>query len=572
MLPAGKSVASFTKLGHRILSCCKTRPALSSQAAKASTVSVVNEPILDYAPGSQERQKVKEALKKRWSQQEDIPCVIGGKEIFTGNTEKEVAPFDHQHVLANVHYADKTVVETAIKTALEVREEWDRRPLKERVDILMKAADLISGKYRADLVASCMLGQAKTVFQAEIDIVCELADFYRFHGMYALDWFENSQPISTSESTNTVHCRGLEGFVAAIAPFNFTAIGGNLAGTPAMMGNAVLWKPSPSAVYSSFLVFNILREAGIPDGVINFVPADGPTFGDTVTSSPDLACVAFTGSTGTFKRLWQQVGENLNIYKTFPKITGECGGKNFHLIHPTADVESSIIGTLRSAYEFGGQKCSACSRLYVPESMWPAFKESLIEKQKQIKLGSPLDFTSFLSAVINEPAYKKVKSYVDYAKESPNLKVLAGGTCDDRVGYFVEPTLVEVSDPSDRIMKEEIFGPVISAYVYPDNKFDEIVNFIDNTSNYSLTGALFAGDSDVIDSACSVLRDTAGNFYVNDKSTGSVVGQQPFGGARNSGTNDKPGSALYPLRFVSPLTVKTTHSPLREWRYAHMAE
>ncbi|XP_063965837.1 delta-1-pyrroline-5-carboxylate dehydrogenase, mitochondrial-like [Lytechinus pictus] len=567
MLPVRK--AASLGLLNRILSTSKSR--LSQHVAPAS-FTAVNEPILDYAPGSPERKAVEESLKRRWGTQEDIPCVIGGKEIFTGNTEKEVAPFDHQHVLAKVHYADKMVIETAIKTALEAREEWDRRPLQERVDILVKAADLVCGKYRAELAASCMMGQAKTVLQAEIDIVCELADFYRFHGMYALDWLENAQPISTSESTNTIHCRGLEGFVAAIAPFNFTAIGGNLAGTPAMMGNAVLWKPSPNAVYSSYVVFNILREAGIPDGVINFVPADGPVFGDTVTSSPDLACVAFTGSTGTFKRLWQQVGDNLNIYKTFPKITGECGGKNFHLVHPTADVESAVIGTLRSAYEFGGQKCSACSRIYIPQSMWPAFKEGLVERQKQIKLGSPLDFTSFLSAVINEPAYKKVKSYVDYAKGSPNITIHAGGTCDDRVGYFVEPTLVEVSDPSDRIMREEIFGPVVSAYVYPDDKFDDIVKFIDSTSHYSLTGALFAGDSQVIEETCSVLRESAGNFYVNDKSTGSVVGQQPFGGARISGTNDKPGSSLYPLRFVSPLTVKTTHNPLREWRYAHMKE
>ncbi|XP_071805644.1 delta-1-pyrroline-5-carboxylate dehydrogenase, mitochondrial-like [Asterias amurensis] len=539
------------------------------QGVRCLSFKAQNEPIYQYAKGSPERERTEEALNRLGSTVLEVPCVIGGEQIFTDDVRSEVSPYDHQHKLASVHYGNKELINKAINSALSVRKEWEARPLEDRVQIFLKAADLISNKYRADLVAAVMLGQAKTAFQAELDVVCELADFYRFHGQFALD-LVNIQPVSTEESKNSMLYRGMEGFVAAISPFNFTAIGGNLAGTPAMMGNVVVWKPSPACCFSSYKVFEILKEAGLPDGVINFVPAPGTVFGDAITKSPDLSAVAFVGSTKTFQRLWKQVGENLDTFKTFPRLIGECGGKNYHLVHPSADVDTVVNCTVRSAFEFSGQKCSACSRMYVPESMWPKVKEGMVNIHKQIKLGPPDDYSSFFSAVIDAASFDKIKGFLDHAKSSPSIKTIAGGNCDKSKGYYVEPTIFETDDPNEKLMREEIFGPVVTVYVYPDNKFSDTVEMINNTSPYGLTGAIFARDSAVVKETAGLLKDSAGNFYINDKSTGSVVGQQPFGGGRMSGTNDKAGGALYIQRWVSPQSVKETHEPVTDWRYPSM--
>ncbi|XP_072019288.1 delta-1-pyrroline-5-carboxylate dehydrogenase, mitochondrial-like [Amphiura filiformis] len=529
-----------------------------------------NEPMKDYVKGTPERKGVEEALDKLWNSVEEIPCVIGGQNVESEDVRWETSPFDHGHRLSRVHHANKAMLNKAIDAALAARKEWEARPLEERVKIFNKAADLIAGKYRYELLAAGMLVQGKTVWQAEIDIVTELADFYRFHAQYALDlaaW----QPLSTEVSSNKFVMRGMEGFVAAVSPFNFAAIGGNLAGTPAMMGNVVLWKPSRSCIQPSYRIFNILREAGVPDGVINFVPSTGPDFGDAITSSPHLAAVNFTGSNATFSGIWKQVAQNLDKYITYPRLVGETGGKNYHLIHKSADIDTVVNCSVRSAFEYGGQKCSACSRLYVPDSMWPTVKEKMLETTKQLKLGPTNDFTSFLSAVIDGKSFDNIKTYLDYAKSNPNVTVLAGGNCDKSKGYFVEPTIVETSDPHDKLMTEEIFGPVVAVYVYPENKYDETIQLVNGTSEYGLTGAIFARDQGVIDTTQSALRDSAGNFYINDKCTGAVVGQQPFGGARGSGTNDKAGAPSYILRWVSPQTVKETHNPITDWRYPHMS-
>lgn len=526
--------------------------------------------MVDYAKGTPERKLVEEAVKRQWNTTEEIPCVIGGQDCTSEDVRFETSPFDHSHKVARVHHANQAMLNKAIDAGMAARKEWEARPLEERVNIFMKAADLIVGKYRYDLLAAAMIVQGKTVWQAEIDIVAELADFYRFHGKYALDlaaW----QPISTDVSTNSLVMRGLEGFVAAISPFNFAAIGGNLAGTPAMMGNTVLWKPSRSCILPSWIIFNILREAGVPDGIINFVPSTGPDFGAAITASPHLAAVNFTGSNGTFIGLWQEVAKNLHNYNTFPRLVGETGGKNYHLVHPSADYDTVINSTIRSAFEYGGQKCSACSRMYVPASMWPKVKEGLLEITKQIKVGPTTDFSNFVSAVIDGKSFDNIKNYLDYAKSSPNITILAGGNCDKSKGYFVEPTIVETSDPHDKLMEEEIFGPVLTVYVFPDDKFDETVELVDATSEYALTGAIFARDESAIKSLSSRLRDTAGNFYINDKCTGAVVGQQPFGGARGSGTNDKAGAPQYIMRWTSPQTVKETYTPVTEWKHPHMA-
>ncbi|XP_034609556.1 delta-1-pyrroline-5-carboxylate dehydrogenase, mitochondrial [Trachemys scripta elegans] len=413
-------------------------------------------------------------------------------------------------------------------------------------------------------------GKGKTVMQAEIDAAAELIDFFRFNAKYALE-LENSQPVSIPISTNSMVYRGLEGFVAAVSPFNFTAIGGNLAGAPALMGNVVLWKPSDAAMLSNFTIYRILLEAGLPPNVIQFVPADGAVFGDTVTSSEHFCGLNFTGSVPTFKHLWKQVSENLDRYRTFPRLAGECGGKNFHFVHSSADVPSVVNGTLRSAFEYSGQKCSACSRLYAPDSLWPQIKAKLLEEHGKIKVGDPAqDFATFFSAVIDDKSFARIKKWLQHAKTSPNLSILAGGTCDDTVGYFVEPCIVESKDPKDPIMEEEIFGPVLTVYVYPEKQYKEILQLIDTTSPYGLTGAVFAQDKHVIQEARTLLRNAAGNFYINDKSTGAIVAQQPFGGARASGTNDKPGSPFYLLRWTSPQAIKETHVPLGDWQYAYM--
>ncbi|EPQ18168.1 Delta-1-pyrroline-5-carboxylate dehydrogenase, mitochondrial [Myotis brandtii] len=531
---------------------------------------VANEPVLAFTKGSPERDALQKALKDLKGRTEAIPCVVGDEEVWTSNVQYQVSPFNHGHKVAKFCYADKALLNKAIEAALAARKEWDLKPVTDQAQIFLKAADMLSGPRRAEVLAKTMVGQGKTVIQAEIDAAAELIDFFRFNAKFAVE-LEGEQPIRVPPSTNSVVYRGLEGFVAAISPFNFTAIGGNLAGAPALMGNVVLWKPSDTAMLASYAVYRILREAGLPPNIIQFVPADGPTFGDTITSSEHLCGINFTGSVPTFKNLWKQVAQNLDRYRTFPRLAGECGGKNFHFVHRSADVDSVVSGTLRSAFEYSGQKCSACSRLYVPHSLWPQIKQRLLEEHSRIKVGDPAeDFGTFFSAVIDAKSFGRIKKWLDHARSSPSLTVLAGGKWDNSVGYFVEPCIVESKDPQEPIMKEEIFGPVLTVYVYPDDKYRETLRLVDSTTSYGLTGAVFAQDKDVVREATEMLRNAAGNFYINDKSTGSVVGQQPFGGARASGTNDKPGGPHYILRWTSPQVIKETHKPLGDWRYSYM--
>uniref|UniRef100_A0A8B9G4U8 Delta-1-pyrroline-5-carboxylate dehydrogenase, mitochondrial n=1 Tax=Amazona collaria TaxID=241587 RepID=A0A8B9G4U8_9PSIT len=484
-----------------------------------SAITVTNEPILEFKPGSPERAALEKALADLKGKTEAIPCVIGGEEVWTPTVRYQLSPFNHAHKVAKFCYASKELINKAINAALAARKEWDLKPVQDRAQIFLKAADMLSGPRRAEVLAKTMIGQGKTVIQAEIDAAAELIDFFRFNAKYALE-LEKSQPLSVDISTNSMVYRGLEGFVAAVSPFNFTAIGGNLAGAPALMGNVVLWKPSDTALLSSYAVYKILLEAGLPPSVVQFVPADGPVFGDTVTSSEHLCGLNFTGSVPTFKRLWKQVADNLDRYRNFPRLAGECGGKNFHLVHSSADVGSVVNGTLRSAFEYGGQKCSACSRLYAPASLWPHIKGKLLEEHGKIKVGDPTqDFGTFFSAVIDD---------------------------------------------------KEIFGPILTVYVYPEERYKEVLALIDTTTPYGLTGAVFAQEKRIIEEARSFLRNAAGNFYINDKSTGAVVAQQPFGGSRISGTNDKPGGPHYILRWTSPQAIKETHVPLTDWRYAYM--
>ncbi|XP_077433558.1 delta-1-pyrroline-5-carboxylate dehydrogenase, mitochondrial isoform X3 [Vanacampus margaritifer] len=465
----------------------------------------------------------------------------------------------------------RDLIHKAIAASVAARREWDLKPVQDRAAVLFKAADVISGPKRGEVLAKTMIGQGKTVIQAEIDAAAELVDFFRFNAKHAVE-LEATQPLNAEGSTNSAIYRGLEGFVAAVAPFNFTAIGGNLAATPAVMGNVVLWKPSDTAMSASYAVYRILRECGLPPDIIQFLPADGPVFGDAVTSSEHLAGINFTGSVPTFKRLWKQVAHNLDVYRTFPRLAGECGGKNFHFVHKSADARSVANGTVRAAFEYGGQKCSACSRMYVPAGMWPDVKRQLLHALQQMRVGDPVeDFGAFFSAVIDHKSFSRIKKCLDDAKSSPELEVIAGGNCDDSKGYFVEPTVITTKDPRHPIMAQEIFGPVLTVYVYPDDDYKEVLSLVDRTSPYALTGSVFALDTSVLDEASKILRNAAGNFYINDKSTGSVVAQQPFGGARASGTNDKPGGPHYVLRWTSPQMVKETHVPLTEWKYPYMA-
>ena len=552
---------------------CQTSQILScGQTRQIQNYVAVNEPILKYEEGSDEKKALAQTLEKYKGKTEDIPIVIGDEEIRTKEVKFQVEPFDHHEKIAKYHYATPDLVQKAIDNSLKARKAWDRTPLEKRCDVFLKAADLMANKYRMDLMASTMMGQAKNIVQAEIDAVCELVDFLRFNVQYAGQLIQ-SQPISPTSSVekNSHQYRGMEGFWAAISPFNFTAIGGHLCQAPTIMGNVVVWKPSDTAMLSNYLVYKIYREAGLPAGIINFVPADGPVFGDTVTSSPHLAGINFTGSVKTFQHLWKQVANNIENYRTYPRLIGECGGKNFHFVHKSGDLESVVNGTIRSAFEYGGQKCSACSRMYIPQSMWSEVKDKMLNIHKKIKVGSPFDKDTFVSAVIDDKAFDRIKGYLSHAKSSPNLTVIAGGNCDNSKGYFVEPTIIETSDPDDKIMHEEIFGPVVTVYPYPDEQYKEIAEKVTQTSPYALTGAIYALDEKVKEELTDTFRDSAGNFYINDKSTGSVVGQQPFGGTRLSGTNDKAGGSQYLLRFASIQSVKETYKQLTAWEYPSMS-
>lgn len=533
-----------------------------------------NEAIQDYKQGSKERialnEKLLQYLSLNFADKKeplfDIPIIIGDREIRTENVKYQVAPFDHKLKLARFYHADRKLIDEAIENSLSAQADWQNCSHEYRAQVLLKAADQISGEKRMDVMAATMLGQGKTVFQAEIDCTCELADFLRFNVQFLSEMLQYKPLDDGDHTTNNIALRALEGFTAAIAPFNFTAIGGNLASAPALLGNVVLWKPSDTSVLSAYVVYKILRDCGLPAGVINFLPADGPVFGEAITQSPDLAAINFTGSVPTFKWLWKSVGQNLDTYKSFPRLSGECGGKNFHLIHESADIKSAAYATVRGAFEFSGQKCSATSRLYVPESKWPEMKDYLVELMKDLIVDSPLKFDSFTSSVIDEISFDKIKDFIDYGKKSPNMKLLSGGFCSKETGYFVQPTLFETTDAKEKLMREEIFGPVLTAYVYKDSEYDEVLKLIDTTTPFALTGSIFCTDKKVEMNTRRVLHHSCGNLYINDKSTGAVVNQQPFGGARLSGTNDKPGGAFYLTKWMSPQSQKEfkgTHSTFK---------
>ncbi|CAL8098992.1 unnamed protein product [Calicophoron daubneyi] len=529
-----------------------------------------NEPVRAYERGGADRQKLDNAVQSMLSKSPfEVPLCIGSEELTSSSPQKQVLPFDHGTTLAKYYYASENQLEKAIDRALEAREKWSRTSFEERARIFLKAAVLISQDHRYDLLAATMLGQAKTIFQAEIDAAVELTDFLRFNVQFASEALKY-KPISTPDARNEMIYRPLEGFWASIPPFNFTAIAGNLASAPVLMGNVVLWKPSDTAVYSNYLVFKAFQEAGVPPGVINFVPADGPTFGHVISKHPSLAGVNFTGSTNTFKTILKEIARNLDRFRSYPRAIGECGGKNYHFIHPSADIQAAALATIRSAFEYSGQKCSACSRLYVPASLWPKFKDLLLDHHRQLKIGSPLDVDTFTSAVIDKTAFNKISGYLRYAESCPDVEVVAGGATDDSRGYFIQPAILLTRNPNDKLMKDDIFGPVVTTYVYKDDQLDEVMHLIDSTTDYALTGSIFAKDEKFMARAVDRLIDTTGNLYLNAQSTGSVVGQQPFGGARLSGTNDKAGGPQYALRFTSPLAIKTQQLPIASWKQQHM--
>ncbi|KNC53189.1 1-pyrroline-5-carboxylate dehydrogenase [Thecamonas trahens ATCC 50062] len=529
-----------------------------------------SEPMLNYAPGSPERAALAEALTEVSGEVVDIPCVVNGEEVYTGDVVEQVMPTRHSHVLARVHRASQETVQAAIDASLEARAEWAAMPAEARFAIFRKAADLVASKHRAKMCATVMLGTGKNVWQAEIDAAVETIDFFRFNTAFAEDIYAMQPPQNAPGNWNRSEYRPLEGFVLAVSPFNFCAIGANLCTAPAMMGNTVVWKPASTAALGNYYVYNILREAGLPDGVINFVPGSGPVIGDTCLNSPHLGGLHFTGSTETFNSLSHAITSNYGKYVGYPRVVGETGGKNFHFLHASADVRSAVNNTLRGAFEYQGQKCSATSRLYVPASLWDEVRDSLVAEMANIKVGQPYEFDAFMTAVIDKSSFDNISRYLAAAAAAPDAEVLAGGSADDSEGYFVEPTLIHTTDPHFLTMEEEIFGPVLTAYVYDDDKFEETLEVCASTSPYALTGAVFARDADALLTADAALKDAAGNFYVNDKSTGAVVGAQPFGGARASGTNDKAGSALNLLRWVSARTIKENYLPLDDWRYPHM--
>lgn len=530
-----------------------------------------NEPVQGYGPGSPERAKLKAALKELSGKEIEIPVVINGEEIRTGNLGKCVMPHNHGHVLGRYHKAGKEEVEAAIEGALKVRKEWATLPWEERAGIFMKAAEILAHEKRYLLNAATMLGIGKTPIQAEIDSACELIDFWRFNVHY-MEEIYRQQPRSTPLSWNRVEHRGLEGFIFAVTPFNFAAIAGNLPTAPAMMGNVVIWKPASSAVYPAYFILKILEEAGLPPGVINFVPGSGSAVGDPVMAHPALAGIHFTGSTPVFQDMWKTVGNNIQNYLTYPRIVGETGGKDFVFAHSSADIDALCVALVRGAFEYQGQKCSAASRAYIPRSIWPEVRDKIVAMTKELKVGDVADFTNFMGAVIDQGAFNSIKAYIDYAKESSEAAILAGGTYDDSVGYFIDPTIVETTNPKFKLMEEEIFGPVLTVYVYEDEDLDEALELCNTTSPYGLTGSVFATDRRVIVHMSRALNEAAGNFYVNDKPTGAVVSQQPFGGARASGTNDKAGSMINLQRWVSQRTIKENLLPPRDYRYPHLEE
>ncbi len=531
----------------------------------------VNEPVRNYAPGSAEKASLKKQLDAFLSDQAEIPLVIGGREVRTGSLGKAVCPHDHGHVLATFHKAGAAEVAQAVEASQAAWTSWSEMPWEQRAAVFLKAADLLAGPWRDRVNAATMLNQSKTVYQAEIDAAAELIDFWRYNATFMRQLY-TEQPASAPGIWDQSEYRALEGFVFAVSPFNFTSIAGNLPTAPAMMGNVALWKPASTSVFSGHVIMQLLIEAGLPAGVINFLPGSGGTVGDPVLASPDLAGIHFTGSTGVFQGMWRTIGGNIERYKSYPRIVGETGGKDFVFAHPTADIEALVVALVRGSFEYQGQKCSAASRAYVPKSLWPRVKEQLADMVGSLKMGSPLDFRNFMSAVIDRGSFTTQTEAIARARASSDATVLCGGGADDSTGYFVEPTVIVADDPRYETMQVELFGPVLTIHVYDDNRVDETLTLCDTTSPYALTGAIFAQDRGALVHMSNALRHSAGNFYLNDKPTGAVVGQQPFGGARASGTNDKAGSVWNLLRWTSQRSLKETFVPAKDYRYPHMDE
>jgi len=527
----------------------------------------VNEPVQSYAVGSTERSLLQRALQTALAQEADIPMYIGGKEIRTDRKVSIHPPHRHGHTLGYYHGGDKAHVQLAIDAALAAKEDWENLAWEQRAAIFLKAADLIAGPYRYKLNAATMLGQSKNAYQAEIDAACETIDFLRFNVRYMSEIYMQQPPVSPRGSWNRVEQRPLEGFVFALTPFNFTAIAGNLPTSAAMMGNVVVWKPANTQIYSASVLMEVFREAGVPDGVINLVYVDGPAAGDVIFRHPDFAGIHFTGSTAVFQHIWKTIGENIQHYRSYPRIVGETGGKDFILVHPSADAKAAATAIVRGAFEYQGQKCSAASRVYLPESLWPELKQLIVADIESFSVGPTDDFSNFINAVIDEKSFDKLARYIDAAKQDEDAEIIVGGTYDKREGYYIHPTVIRAKRADYVTMCEELFGPVLTAYVYADNAWEETLKVIDGTSIYALTGAIIAQDRYAISQATHALRNAAGNFYINDKCTGAVVGQQPFGGARGSGTNDKAGSMINLLRWVSPRAIKETFDPPVDYRY-----
>ncbi len=532
----------------------------------------VNEPVKSYAPGSPERTELQAILKEFRAQQADVPMYIGSEEVRTGNKKPMNPPHDHQHLLGHFHEGDASHVEQAINAAMGAKYAWESMEWEQRAAIFLKAADLLAGPYRAKINAATMLCQSKNAFQAEIDAACEIIDFLRFNVKYMVEIYSQQPPVSGNGVWNRVEQRPLEGFVFALTPFNFTAIAGNLPTSAALMGNTVVWKPAHTQIYSANILMQVFKEAGVPDGVINLIYVDGPTTGEIIFNHPDFAGIHFTGSTGVFQHIWKTIGENIFKYKSYPRIVGETGGKDFVIAHKSANPKAVAVGLSRGAFEYQGQKCSAASRAYIPSNMWAEVKKYLLEDLASMKMGPTEDFTNFINAVIDEKAFDKISNYISEAKKADGVEIIAGGNFDKSKGYFIEPTVIVTKDPMYTTMCEEIFGPVLTIYVYQAEHFEEALELVDQTSPYALTGAVFSQDRYAIELATKKLRNAAGNFYINDKPTGAVVGQQPFGGARASGTNDKAGSMINLLRWVSPRTIKETFVSPVDYKYPFLGE
>lgn len=530
-----------------------------------------NEPVLNYAPGSAEKISLKKAIKEIKGKEHDIPMIIGGKEVHSGNRIKMQPPHEIAHTLGYFHRAERKHIEQAIQAALAAKPSWEALSWESRAAIFLKAADLLAGKYRFLMNAATMIGQSKNPYQAEIDAVCELVDFLRFNTHYLSEIYRQ-QPNSSPGIHNRMEYRPLEGFVLAITPFNFTAIGGNLPTSAALCGNVVVWKPADTQIFSAHFFMQILLEAGLPDGVINLIYPEGKELGDICFSHPDFAGIHFTGSTAVFNTIWKTIGENIGRYKSYPRVVGETGGKDFVLIHPDADVDVAVTALIRGAFEFQGQKCSAASRAYLPANLATEIRKKLIDRVSALKVGTVEDFRNFVNAVIDERSFDKIKGYIDRAAKDPKAKIIAGGKADKTKGYFIDPTIIETTDPDFVTMKEEIFGPVLSIYVYPENEFEQTIDLVNRTSPYALTGSVISRNRHAIELATERLRQAAGNFYINDKPTGAVVGQQPFGGARGSGTNDKAGSILNLYRWLSARTIKETFQPATDHEYPFLSE